>query len=185
MRVVLPVLPATLKVAVPLPEPLPVPMVTHDALLEADHPHPEVVVTATVPEPPAFVNDWLVGEMLNAQLGVAAAWVTGDVCPATVSVADRAEVEVFAAAVKLTVPLPEPLEPAVIVTHPALLPAVHEHPAVVVTAALPDPPVAAKFCDAGERLNAQLAAACVTLKVCPATVNVAGTARTSSCSPPH
>ena len=129
-------------------------------------------MTATVPEPPALVNDWLVGEMLNAQLG-AAAWVTVKVCPATVRVADRAEVEVFAAAVKLTVPLPEPLAPAVIVTHPALLAAVHEQPADAVTATLPEPPAATTVWDTGERLNAQLAAACVTLKVCPAIVKVA------------
>ena len=111
--------------------------------------------------------------MLNAQLGAAAAWLTVNVCPATVSVADRVDVAVFAAAVKLTEPLPEPDAPAVIVTHPALLAAVHEQPAVVVTATLPEPPAATKLCDAGERLNAQLAAACVTVKVCPATVNVA------------
>jgi hypothetical protein len=172
VRVAVPVLPATLKLADPLPEPLPVPIVTHEALLEADHAHPAAVVTATVPEPPAFVNDWLVGEMLNAQLG-AAAWVTVNVWPATVSVADRVEVEVFAAAVKLTVPLPEPLDPAVTVTHPALLAAVHEQPAAAVTATLPEPPAATKPWDAGERLNVQLAAACVTLNVCPATVSVA------------
>ena len=78
VRVAVPVLPATLKLADPLPEPLPLPIVTHEALLEADHAHPAAVVTATVPEPPALVNDWLVGEMLNAQLG-AAAWVTVNV----------------------------------------------------------------------------------------------------------
>src|SRR4051794_30645245 len=147
-------------------------MVTHAALLEADHAHPAVVETAAVPDPPALVNDWLVGEMLNAQLG-AAAWLTVKACPPTVSVADRVDADVFAAAVKLTVPLPVPLAPAVIVTQPALLADVHEQPAVVVTATLPEPPAAAKFCDAGERLNAQLAAASVTVKVWPATVNVA------------
>jgi hypothetical protein len=172
VRLAAPVLAATVKVADALPDPLPVPRVTHAALLDADHAHPAVVVTATVPVPPALANDWLVGEMLKAQLG-AAAWVTVKVCPATVSVADRVDVDVFAAAVKLTEPLPEPVAPAVIVTHPALLAAVHEQPAVVVTATLPDPPAATKFWDAGERLNAQLAAACVTVKVCPATVNVA------------
>ena len=140
---------------------------TQVALLVADHAHPAVVVTDAAPDPPALANDWLVGEMLNAQLGAAAAWLTVNVCPATVSVADRADVAVFAAAVKLTEPLPEPDAPAVIVTHPALLAAVHEQPAVVVTATLPEPPAATKLCDAGERLNAQLAAACVTREGLP------------------
>jgi hypothetical protein len=144
VRLAAPVLAATLKVAAPLPDPLPEPIVTHAALLEADHAQPAVVVTDAAPDPPALVNDWLVGEMLNAQLG-AAAWLTVKVCPATVSVADRVDVEAFAAAVKLTEPLPTSLAPAVIVTHPALLAAVHEQPAVVVTATLPEPPAAAKL----------------------------------------
>jgi hypothetical protein len=172
VRLPVPVLAATLKVAEPLPVPLPATTVTQVALLVADHAQPAVVVTDAAPDPPALANDWLVGEMLNAQLGAAAAWLTVNVCPATVSVADRVDVAVFAAAVKLTEPLPEPDAPAVIVTHPALLAAVHEQPAVVVTATVPEPPAAAKDWLAGEILNAQLAPACVTVNVLPATVNV-------------
>src|SRR4051812_50171333 len=127
-------------------------MVIHDALLEADQAHPAVVVTATVPDPPALVNDWLVGEMLNAQLG-AAAWVTVKVCPATVSVAERVDVEVFAAAVKLTVPLPEPLVPAGVATHPALRAPVPAPPAAPVSPTLPAPPAAAQFRGGGPRLH--------------------------------
>ena len=72
-------------------------IVTHPALLVAVHEQPAVVVTATLPEPPAAANDWLAGDRLNAQL--AAACVTVNVCPATVSVAVRATVAVFAAVV--------------------------------------------------------------------------------------
>lgn len=73
VRLPVPVLAATLKVAEPLPVPLPATTVTQVALLVADHAQPAVVVTDAAPEPPALANDWLVGEMLNAQLGAAAA----------------------------------------------------------------------------------------------------------------
>ena len=60
--------------------------------------------------------------------------------PATVSVAVRDAVVVFADTLKLTVPFPLPLAPMITVTHAALLVAVHEHPAAVVTATVPEPP---------------------------------------------
>ena len=68
---------ATSKVTVPFPVPLaPVATVTHPALLVAVHAQLAVVVTATLPEPPAAANDCDAGEMLNAQGAVAAAWLT-------------------------------------------------------------------------------------------------------------
>ena len=68
---------ATSKVTVPFPVPLaPVATVTHPALLVAVHAQLVVVVTATLPEPPAAANDCDVGEMLKAQGAGAAAWVT-------------------------------------------------------------------------------------------------------------
>ena len=71
---------------------------------------------------------------------MAAACVTVNVWPAIVSVPVRSA-PVFAAIVKLTGPLPVPPGPDVIVNHPALLPALHAQPAVVVTVTVvPAPP---------------------------------------------
>jgi len=81
------------------------------------------------------------------------------VWPATVSVPLRACVEPFVAALKLTVPLPEPLAPLVIVSHPALLVAVHAHPLVAVTAVDPVPPAPGTDWLVGEIENVQPAAA--------------------------
>jgi hypothetical protein len=53
--------------------------------------------------------------------------------------------EVLAATEKLTTPLPVPLPPPVIIMKPALLTAIHEQLAVVVTFTVPLPPPAAKF----------------------------------------
>ena len=61
-------------------------------------------------------------------------WVTETVWPATVSVPTRCEVEGFAVALKVTVPLPDPLAPLLMVSQAALLAAVHVHPLAVVTA---------------------------------------------------
>jgi hypothetical protein len=48
----------------------------------------------------------------------------------------------FAATLKVTVPLPEPLEPLVIVIQLAELAAVHAQPPTAVTAKVPVPPFA-------------------------------------------
>ena len=72
---------------------------------------------------------------------------------------------VFAAALKVTVPLPVPLDPAVTVTQLAPLAAVHAQPVIVVTGTLPVPPAAPTACVVGEMLNVQLAPGCVTVKV--------------------
>jgi hypothetical protein len=72
---------------------------------------------------------------------------------------------VFAATLKLTVPLAEPLEPAVTVAQLAPLVAVQAQPVIVVTATLPVPPLAANACVNGEMLDEQLAPGCVTVKV--------------------
>jgi hypothetical protein len=75
----------------------------------------------------------------------APAWVTVTVWPATVTVALCDNELVFAVAVRLTVPFPDPLAPLVTVSQLALLVAVHVHPAGAfnVTAALP--PAATMF----------------------------------------
>lgn len=55
------------------------------------------------------------------------------------SVPDRSVVPVFAAMLNVTVPLPEPVAPLVIVIHDTLLAAVQEHPVPFRTDTLPVP----------------------------------------------
>jgi len=63
-----------------------------------------------------------------------------NVRPAIVNVPLRSLPVVFAAAVKLTVPFPVPVDPLVMVIQLALLAAIHSHPDCVVTATVPVPP---------------------------------------------
>lgn len=87
-------------------------------------------------------------ERCAVQVVCGASCVTVNVFPATVSVPLRLA-PVFAATVKLTVPLPLPLLPALIVIQLSLLVAVHVQPAVVVIFELPLPPAAVKVCVVG------------------------------------
>jgi hypothetical protein len=109
--------------------------------------------------------------MLNAQ--PAGDCVTVKLCPAIVSVVDRLVAAVFAATLKLTVPVAEPLDPPVTVTQLAPPLVVHAHPVGVVTTTLPAPPAPANACVDAERLKVQLAPGCVTVKLWPAIVRVA------------
>ena len=162
---------ATSKVAEPLPEPVAPPVrVIQAALLAAVHAQPVATVTALLPLPPAAVNDCVVGEI--DAVHAAAACVTVNVAPAIVSVPVRLDATVFAATLKPTVPLPEPVAPLVTVIHAALLAAVQAHPVAAVTLLLPVPPAAVKDCVVGEIDGAQAAAACVTVNVAPAIVSV-------------
>ena len=72
----------------------------------------------------------------------------------------------------MTEPLPVPLAPAVIVTHVALLVAVHPHPVDAVTAMLPVLAPGARFVDAGEMVDTHGMASCVTVNVLPPIVSV-------------
>ena len=54
-----------------------------------------------------------------------------------------------------TVPFPLPEPPLVIVTHGALLVAVHPHPAPVVTVTVPEPPVCSTERESGSMLTWQ------------------------------
>jgi hypothetical protein len=76
--------------------------------------------------------------------------VTVTVCPAIVTVALRDAAVVFAGAVTATVPSPDPLAPLVMLSHVALLVAVHAQPAPAVTVTLPVPPAATMLCVAGD-----------------------------------
>ncbi len=83
-----------------LPEPVPAAppaIVTHDAPLVAVQLHPELVVTLTVPLPPAADSDRLAGEIVYAQ--AVAAWLTVNVLPPAVTVPVRETVLGFAATV--------------------------------------------------------------------------------------
>ena len=65
-----------------------------------------------------------------------------------------------------------PVAPLVTVIQLALLAAVQAQPDPAVTALLPVPPLAGNDALVGEALNVQAAAACVTVNVVPAIVNV-------------
>ena len=129
-------------------------------------------VTPTVPLPAAAVGDALVAS--SVKLHTAPACVTVKVWPAIVSVPVRGLVVGFAATAYVTVPLPVPLAPDVTVNHAGVLVvAVHVH--VLTDAVTPTAPlVAAAVGDApvASSVNVHGAAACVTVKVCPAIVSV-------------
>ena len=149
---------ATSNVTEPLPDPVAPPVsVIHAALLAAVHAQPVAAVTLLLPLPAAAVTDCVAGEIDGEQ--AAAACVTVNVAPAIVSVPVRLEATVFAATLKPTVPLPEPVAPLVTVIHAALLAAVHAHPVGIVTSLLPVPAAAVNDWLAGEIAAVQLAAA--------------------------
>jgi hypothetical protein len=144
--------------------------VIQDALVDEDHVQPAWVSTVSIPVPPAAA--WVKDSGLTTNVQ-GADCVTVKVLVAIVTVALRALVVVFAATLKLTVPLAEPLAPAVTVIQLAPLVAVHAQPDVVVTATVPVPAVPANAWVDGEMLNAQPARDCVTVKLRPAIVSVA------------
>jgi hypothetical protein len=162
---------ATVNVTEPLPDPVAPPLtVIHAALLPAVQLQPVAAVTALLPLPPAAVKDWVAGEIDGEH--AAAACVTVNVAPAIVSVPVRIDATVFAATLNPTVPLPDPVAPLVTVTHGALLVAVHAQPVATVTPLPPVPPEAVNDWLVGETDGEQDAAACVTVNVAPAMVNV-------------
>jgi hypothetical protein len=132
---------ATVKLAVPPPEPVAPVTVIHVALLTAVQVQPAVVVTVAEPLSPAAETDWLEGEIENAH--PAGPCVTVNVCPPTVSVPLRGVALALAVALNPTVPFPLPLAPLVTVSQDvSLLTPVHAHPAGAVTAVEPAPPSA-------------------------------------------
>jgi hypothetical protein len=74
------------------------------------------------------------------------------VLPATVNVALRDTIDVFAATFTCTAPLPVPDAPDAIVAHDVPLVAVQEHPVVPVTDRVAVPPAAVMLCEVGETL---------------------------------
>jgi hypothetical protein len=143
------VFPAAVTLTVPSPDPLaPLVTVSHDAVLVAVQPQPAAAVTATDALPPPTTMLRVVGETVNAHVMPGCVMVTA--CPATVSVAFRAAVVVFAVAVTLTVPLPDPLAPLVTVSHDAPLVAVQPQLAPAATAMFETPPPTATFTFVGD-----------------------------------
>jgi hypothetical protein len=114
--------------------------VTQDADVEIVQAQPAAVVTVIVPAPPP--GDAVTRSGATAKEHDALGSVTTKLLPAMVSVALLAAVVVFAAAAKLTVPNPVRFVPLEIVTHDALLVALHVQPADVVTVTKLLPPAA-------------------------------------------
>jgi hypothetical protein len=102
----------------------------------------------------------------------AAASLTVNVLPPIVSVPLREVVDGFAATLNETVPLPEPLAPAVIVIQVALLAAVHAQPVAAVTLVDEGPPLPPIDRVAGEIAGVHAAAASLTVNVLPPIVSV-------------
>ena len=129
-------------VPLPLPDPL---TVIQDTGLDALHVQPACVATVIVPVSvePAAVKD--VGETVYEQLAPACETVKD--FPAMVRVSERAVVDVLAATLKPTLPVPLPVAPLVMVTQVCGLDADQEQPVPAVTVTLPVPPVAVKDCD--------------------------------------
>ena len=143
------------KVTAPLPEPLaPLLMVSQAALLTAVQPQPPGAVTPVVEEPADEVSVAVVGDTPNVH--AAPSCVTVTVWPATVSVPTRCAVDVFAVALKVTVPLPLPLAPPLIVSQAALLAEDHVQPLAAVTAVVDEPAAEVSVREVGETPKVQL-----------------------------
>ena len=110
----------------------------------------------TVALPPVASKLTALGEIVKLHCTLVAPCETVTVCPATVSVPDRAAPPVFAATEYVTVPFPLPLAPDVTVMNEALLVAVHAQPEDAVTATVAVPPVFATDCVVGLTANAHV-----------------------------
>lgn len=137
------------------------------ALSAAAQPQPSAVRTSNVPVPPGAGTDADDDASVIVQ---PCPWFTVKVRPAMVSVPDR-EGPVVDATVKLTVPSPLPLAPAVTVIHDALLFAVQVQPPPEVTLVDPFPPPAGTDWLSGDTVKAQ-PFPCETVTDWPATTSV-------------
>src|SRR6185312_13244974 len=145
---------------VPFPEPAaPAVMESHVSLLVAVHVHPIGALTATSLLPPAAAKAVPPGEIVSLQ-GTPSC-VALNVLPAIVTLPLRGVMPGFAAAFNVTVPVPDPVDPAVTVIHEALLVAPQVHPASAVTATVLDSPSGAKSFEPGAIVSVQLIPACV------------------------
>src|SRR5262245_55397910 len=162
---------ATVYVTVPMPDPLAPPViVTQLTLLVAVHEHDVPVVTDRLPVVPVDGAEMLVVDSKAVQLLLA--WLIVTVWPATVSVPLRGAPVEFTATLYVTVPMPDPLAPPVIVTQLTLLVAVHEHDVPVVTDRLHVVPVDGAGLLVVDSKAVQLLLAWLIVTVWPATVSV-------------
>jgi hypothetical protein len=119
-----------------LPLPLaPLVIVSQDVLLLTAvqvQPFPAVTFTVPLSADAGWVSD--VGDAVTVQ--AAPACVTETACPAIVTLALRGVVSVLAATLSVTVPLPDPVAPLVMLSHAALSLAVHVHPEADATEAV-------------------------------------------------
>ena len=157
---------ANLTRPVPVPDSVLVDTDMNGVLSEAVHAHPGSVRTSNSTCAPAAGTFALVGTSVNVQ---PCPWFTVNVRPAIVSDPER-DGPVVDAAVNRTVPFPVPLSPEEIVSHGALLVAVHAQPGAAVTATLPLPPPEATDWVSGAIAYVQ-PCDCVTVTVCPAIVS--------------
>jgi len=165
------VLAAALNVTLPSPEPDPPVTVIHDGLFVVVHVQPAGAETATVVLSPSVANAFDPGLIVSLQFS--AACVALKVLPAIVTEPVRGEVPVLGVAVIVTVPFPEPLEPAVTDSQPPLLlTAVQLQPAGAVTVTVVLSPAVANVFDPGLIVSLQLMPAWVALNVWPAIVIV-------------
>jgi hypothetical protein len=135
----------------------------------AVHAQPAGAVTPTAPPPPPAP---MLADVDDSAKEQPTPWLTLNVCPAIVSVADRAA-PAFGSAVNSTRPLPLPLDPAVMRTHDAAgsAVAVQPHPEAAVTSTAPEPPAGGMFAELALNANEQ-PAAWLRVNVRPATVIV-------------
>ena len=142
VRSLVALLAVALNVTVPLPDPLEPPLIlSQPALLVADQLQPDPAVTVVVEVSPVAASIRHVGETPYVHPAGAPLWVTVTVWPATVRVPVRSLVALLAVALNVTVPLPDPLEPPLILSQPVLLVAVQPHPPAAVTVVVEEPAV--------------------------------------------
>lgn len=151
----------------PFPEPEAPPVtVIHSLFDTAVHVQPTGAVTGTEALPEALPTGRSVAPRPKEQ-GTGAC-VTVAVCPAMVTLPVRWMAAGFGAKLRVTLPFPEPLAPAVTAIHSEFEDAVHAQPAgaVTITAPLPAPLSTDRF--PALRAKEHAAGAWVTVTVCPA-----------------
>src|SRR5687768_4647328 len=159
------------KVTAPMPEPVP-PAVTviHDVVVVAFEGHDVPEMTLSVRLLAVASTAKLPGVTVDVQ--PVAACVTVTVCPATVNVPVRGLPVVFAVNEKVTAPMPEPVAPPVTVIHDVVVVAVHGQDVPEMTLSVRLLAIASTAKLPAVTVEAQPVAACVTVTVWPATVNV-------------
>jgi hypothetical protein len=136
-----PLFASILNCTVPLPDPLaPDVMTTHGCDAFAVQAHPEPAATVKEPFPPPAGNGWFDGLMVYEH--PPDCW-TVKARPPAVMVAVRSA-PLFASIANCTVPLPDPLAPAVMRTHGSDAAAVHAQPAPALKLIEPVPAPAPK-----------------------------------------